>query len=317
MAWKAEVMNQETHAVTGAFGYSGKYITQRLLDRGRRVITLTNSPDRPNPFRQEVKAFPYRFTDPDGMAETLEGVAVLYNTYWVRFNYRDFSHNEAVRNSMMLFEAARKAGVRRIVHVSITNPSAESQLEYFSGKARLERCLAESSLSHAILRPAVLFGGEDVLINNIAWLLRRSPLFGIFGDGEYRLQPIHVEDLAEIAVREGAKRENSVINAIGPETFTYRELVSAIGKAIGKERPFVYLPPWLGYLIGRAIGACEQDVFITRDEIRGLMDDLLHVNSPPAGWTKLSAWAQENADSLGQRYASELSRRFNREREYV
>lgn len=199
--------------------------------------------------------------------------------------------------------------MERIVHVSITNPDANSPLEYFSGKARLEEALAGLGVSYAILRPTVLFGEEDILINNIAWMLRRLPVFGVFGDGRYRLQPMYVDDLAELAVLQGARRENAVVNAIGPETFTYRELVGAIGEAIGKRRPIVSIPPALGYLAGKVLGWKKGDVVITREEIEGLMAGLLWVDAPPAGKTKLTAWARENAATLGRNYASELARR--------
>jgi NADH dehydrogenase len=299
----------ELHAVTGAFGYSGKYIARRLLDRGCEVLTLTNSPDRPNPFGQAVRAVPFYFDQPQRLVESLRGVAVLYNTYWVRFNYRQVRFVDAVRNTRVLFDAARQAGVRRIVHVSITNPSADSSLEYFRGKALLEQALMESGVSYAILRPAVLFGKEDILINNIAWVLRRFPLFGVFGRGDYRLQPIYVDDLAALAVQEGSLGENHLVNAIGPGTFTYRELAEQLGRIIGRPRRVVSVPPWLGYAVGSVLGWLVGDVLITRDEIRGLMAGLLSVDAPPAGTTRLTDWAQIHADELGRHYASELGRR--------
>ena len=309
-------MKQTRHAVTGAFGYSGKYIAKRLLDRGHEVITLTNSPDRANPFAGRVKPYPFNFDNPEELTQSLRGVSVLYNTYWVRFNHKLFKHADAVRNTERLFEATKEANVERVVHVSITNPSENSSLEYFSGKARLERALADSGISHAILRPAILFGKEDILINNIAWALRRLPVFGVFGNGEYRLQPIYVDDIAALAVEQGAKRDNVTIDAIGPETFTYRELVKVIGETIGKKRPVISVPPGVGYLAGWIIGKCVGDVMITRDEIKGLMADLLHVDSLPAGTTRLTDWIREHADSLGRKYTSELARRKDRTEEY-
>jgi NADH dehydrogenase len=309
-------MNKNIHAVTGAFGYSGRYIAARLLAQGRPVVTLTNSANRVNPFGDKVRAFPLAFDEPDKLAAALDGVEVLYNTYWVRFNHRLFTHAQAVANTIKLFEAARRAGVRRVVHVSITNPSADSPLEYFSGKARLEQALQASGLSHAILRPTVLFGREDILINNIAWALRRFPFFAVFGDGNYRLQPIHVDDLADLAVAEGMRTENAVINAIGPETFTYRELVEAIGAAIGRPRPLVKVSPGIGYGFAKLVGTFMHDTFITREEIRGLMDELLYVTTPPTGKTALTVWMQKNAATLGRRYASELDRRRNRQMPY-
>lgn len=305
------------HAVTGAFGYSGKYIAERLLAEGRTVMTLTDSNERKNPFGGRVRAVPFNFDAPEKLTESLQGVSVLYNTYWVRFNHRNFAHADAVRNTLTLFAAAKAAGVERVVHVSITNPTEDSPLEYFSGKARLERALRESGLSYAILRPTVIFGKEDILVNNIAWTLRRMPVFGVFGDGLYKLQPIYVEDLAQLAVDQRARREDAVIDAIGPETFTYRGLVQRIGEIIGKRRLIVSVPPWFGYMAGWAIGRLVGDVTITRAEIAGLMANLLYVESPAAGTTRLTDWAKERAATLGLHYTSELARRIDRHSEYA
>jgi NADH dehydrogenase len=306
----------EIHAVTGAFGYSGKYIAKRLLDKGRRVITLTNSLNRSNPFGESVQAYPFNFDHPEKLTETLKDVSVLYNNYWVRFNHEAFTHAKAVRNSKIMFHAAKEAGVKRIVHISITNPSEESPFEYFSGKAKLEKALKETGISYAILRPTVVFGKEDILINNIAWTLRHLPVFGVFGDGQYRLQPIYVDDLARLAVQYGEKNEDVIVDAIGPETFTYKELAQEIGAIIGKRRPVVSVPPSLGHCVGWMLGKLVNDVMITRGEIGGLMADLLYVDSAPAGETKLTDWAREHADSLGRRYASEMARRLDRKSAY-
>jgi uncharacterized protein YbjT (DUF2867 family) len=299
------------HAVTGAFGYSGSYIARRLLQDGEQVMTLTNSPRRNSFLGRQIAVFPFNFEDPGALVNSLRHVSVLYNTYWVRFNHESFQHATAVENTLKLFSAAKEAGVERIVHVSITNPSLDSPLEYFRGKAELEAALRETGISHAVLRPTVLFGKEDILINNIAWLLRKLPIFAVFGDGSYRLQPVFVDDLARLAVEQGAVRENCVINAIGPETFTYRELVRMLGKAIGAERPIIPVSPWIGLQAGRLLGKLVGDVLITAEEIEGLMGDLLYVDARPAGNTHLSTWASQNAESLGMQYSSELARRLS------
>ncbi|MBI5386483.1 MAG: NAD(P)H-binding protein [Verrucomicrobia bacterium] len=310
-------MKSRRHAVTGAFGYSGRYIAQLLLDRGEEVITLTSSPGRASSLAGRIRAVPFNFDAPDVLARSLEGVATLFNTYWVRFDHVSFNHDQAVHNTLALFDAAQRAGVGRIIHVSITNPSEDSPLPYFRGKARLERALREMGVPHSILRPAVLFGPEDILINNIAWALRRFPVFGVFGDGGYKLQPICVSDLAELAVREADQRENRTINAIGPETFTYRQLVTELGRIIGCERRLISLPPALGYWCGRLVGWWQRDEFITREEIAGLMAGLLCVEAPPAGTTKLTEWARQHAATLGREYANELRRRRNRTAAYA
>jgi uncharacterized protein YbjT (DUF2867 family) len=309
-------MTEGLHVVTGAFGYSGKYIAARLLSEGKRVRTLTNSMRRANSFKGRIEVHPFNFDCPDDLVDSLRGTEVLYNTYWVRFNYSFFQHASAIRNSLILFEAARRAGVKRIVHISITNPSSVSPLEYFSGKARLETAIKESGISYAILRPTVLFGKEDILINNIAWSLRHLPVFGLFGDGSYHLQPIYVDDLAALAVEHGRQDVNVTIDATGPETFTYRELVTSIGRIIGVKRPIISLSPILAYAAGWVIGKLVGDVLITWPEVKGLMANLLKTDSVPSGTTRLTDWALAHKDTLGIRYASELVRRKDRLKAY-
>ncbi len=305
-----------THVVTGAYGYTGKYIAQRLLDRGLPVATVTNSAGRANPFGEQVRAYPLDFANPSALVESLRGASVLYNTYWVRFNYRHFNFAGAIRNSRTLFNAAKDAGVGRIVHVSITNPSPDSPYEYFRGKAEVEEALRDTGVSHAILRPAVLFGGADILVNNIAWMLRRLPMFGVFGDGKYRVQPIHVEDFADLAIEHALGNENTVVNAIGPATFTYREMVAAVAEAIGVRRPIVSVPAWFGLAVSRIVDRFTGDIALTREEIGGLMDGLLYVDTPPVGSIRLTEWAKENSATLGVRYANEIGRRLKRATAY-
>ncbi len=308
----------EKHVVTGAFGYSGRYITKKLLAEGVQVVTLTGSMARSQPFGSNVSVHPLCFEDIDRMAAAMEGASVLYNTYWVRFNRpgQGFNHETAVANSFRLLEAARRAGVKRVVHISITNPSLESPFEYFRGKAQIEERLKSSGLSYAILRPAVLFGGEDILVNNIVWTLRKFPVFGLPGRGQYRLQPIHVEDLATLAVQQGKMRDNLVVNAVGRDLFTFRELVCRLGEVTGHNRPIVPIPLGAAFCAAWMVGQFMGDVFLTYDELRSLAADLLATDSPGLGEIRLLDWADSCKDDLGRCYASEIARRDNREASY-
>jgi uncharacterized protein YbjT (DUF2867 family) len=300
----------EIHVVIGAFGYSGHRIAQRLIERGISVRTITNSPPHDSRDAEGIEVYPLSFDDEDRFVDSLRGARVLYNTYWVRFNHRQFTHETAVQNSAVLWRAARRAGIERIVHVSITNPSLDSPFEYFRGKARIEADLVASGVDHSILRPAVLFGDEDILINNIAWALRHLPVFGVFGDGHYRLQPIHVDDLANLAIAAGQRTGNEVVNAIGPETYSYRDLATTVAGILELRRPVISVPPRIGYAAGWVLGKLLNDVMITWEEVGGLSADLLAVDGvEPVGTTRLSEWASQHRDSLGRRYASELVRR--------
>ena len=296
-------------AVTGAFSYSGKYITKRLLERGAEVITLTGHPNRPDPFNGSVKAYPLDF-DEAGMTKSLQGVDILVNTYWVRFDRGDNTQPRAVENTRKLVNAAKAAGVKRMVHVSITNPSAESHLPYFWGKAANEKAVVGSGMSYAILRPTVLVGDEDILINNIAFLLRRFPFFALPGDGSYRLQPVYVDDLAKLAIEGVYSKDSYIIDAVGPDVFTFKEMVQLIGEKIGAERPLISIPPRLALLAAQFLSLFVKDVLLTPEEVDGLMSGLLVSTEPPRCKTHLADWLERNNQNVGARYASELKKHY-------
>jgi uncharacterized protein YbjT (DUF2867 family) len=295
----------QTDLVTGAFGYSGTYLSTHLLAAGHSVRTLTNHP-RPDP---RITAHPYTFTDHDALVRAFDGVTTFYNTYWARYSPGGTDHPSAERNSAALIRAAKDAGVQRIVHISITNPDPNSFYAYYRGKAAVEDLVQNSGLSYAIVRPTVIFGSGDILINNIAWLLRRFHLFAIPGDGRYRLRPVAAEDLAALCVRLGDERTDTVVDAVGPESFTFAELVTAIARATGTRYQLIHLPPAVVAVLLRGISAVLRDVVLTRDEIDGLMAELIHVDGPATCPTRLTDYLRDNAGTVGQHYASELARR--------
>lgn len=303
-------MPAEQVVVTGALGYTGRYITRRLLARGAQVTTLVAHPDRPNPFGSALRVAPFDFDRPDALRSTLAGATTLYNTYWVRFARGGTTFEQAVANTRRLIQAAQAAGVRRLVHISVSNASAAPHLPYFRGKAELEEAVRRSKLSYAIVRPTLIFGLGDILINNIAWLLRRFPLFAVPGDGRYRLQPIAAEDVAAIAVEAGDALANVELDAAGPDTFTFDELVRLIAGAVSSRARLVHMPPALALAAASLIGMSVGDVMLTRDEVAGLMADTLVSAEPPRGQGRLGDWLRANAETLGREYASELRRHF-------
>jgi NADH dehydrogenase len=298
--------------VTGAFGFTGRFIAARLRERGIAVRTLTNHPDAASALAKSIDTRPYAFDRPEQLAKDLEGVHTLYNTYWVRFERGATRYESAVHNTRRLFAAAAAARVARVVHVSIANADADSDLPYYRGKGVLERELAASGLSYAIVRPTVLFGDDAILIHNIAWLRRRLPAFAIAERGDYRLQPVYVDDIARLCIELAQSEEDVARDAAGPEVFDYRELVMQLRAAVGSHAVLVRLPESLCLGLARVLGFCLRDVLITRDELVGLQRDLLVSQEPPACATRLSGWIREHGDGLGNRYRSELARRFVR-----
>jgi uncharacterized protein YbjT (DUF2867 family) len=294
--------------VTGAFSYSGRAIATKLLARGRTVRTLTGHPRAASATPIEIR--PFDFADLPALVRDLEGATTLYNTYWVRFAHGDTTHERAVENSRALFHAARQAGVQRIVHVSITNPTIESPYPYFRGKALVERALAETGVPYTILRPAILFGANGVLVNNIAWLLRHLPVFAVGGRGEYRIRPIHVDDLADLCLDAASRRDDGIIDAVGPDRPTFIELVEQIRDIVGSRSRVVRLPGLLLPPISSVLNVALHDVLLTKDEYHAMADGLADTDGPATAPTAISHWLVEAAPELGAQYANELQRHF-------
>ncbi|HKE34203.1 MAG TPA: NAD(P)H-binding protein [Candidatus Acidoferrum sp.] len=302
----------ETIVITGAFSYTGRYATRILLDRGNRIRTLTYHRERENPFGDKVSVIPYGFENSERLTEALRGASTLINTYWVRFPRGNSTFEAAVQNTRTLIRAAKDAGVQRIVHVSIANPSLESPLGYYKGKAQVEHALIESGLAYTMLRPTVIFGVEDILINNIAWFVRNFPAFAIPGDGRYCIRPIYVEDMARLIADAVEQEGNTVLDAVGPETYTFEELVTLIAAELGRRTRLVHVSMPTAYVATRIAGWFVGDVVLTWEEYKGLMAGLLAPEGPSAGETCLSHWLAAHREHVGKRYASEVARHYDK-----
>jgi NADH dehydrogenase len=304
------IQPREFDVVTGAFSFTGRFIARRLLAQERKVKTLTNHPKRAGTEDITAEVAPLQFTDRAALVESLRGADVLYNTYWVRFRHGRVRFGDAVANTRILLGAARDAGVRKVVHISVSNPAEDSHLDYYAGKARAEKVVRESGLAWAIVRPTLIFGPGDILINNIAWLLRKLPIFGIPGRGDYRLQPVAGEDVAEIATWAAEQIDNVTVDAAGPDVIYYSEMVESIAIAVGKHPRFVYMSPRTAVRAATIIGRLVNDVTLNEPELQGLMEELLVSHERPRGTRRLDNWLLSGADTLGATYASELDRHW-------
>jgi NADH dehydrogenase len=307
-------MESGIDVVTGSFSYTGQYITRRLLAAGRSVRTLTGHPKPDHPVAGRVASYPYDFGHPDRLVESLRGTDTLYNTYWVRFPHGLLTFDVALQNLQSLIRAANQAGVRKIVHVSIINPSENSPYPYFRAKAKAERIVRDSGLAYAVLRPTVVFGSEDILINNMAWMVRTFPVFPVPGDGGYVLQPISVEDLSRLAVEAGRTPDSAIMDAAGPEMLTYRTLIRQIARHLGREVRVLGVPARLAYFAGKLLGGFLHDVVLTYEEILALKNNVLCSLQAPRGTVGISEWLATHKDEIGREYRSELRRHFGNDR---
>jgi NADH dehydrogenase len=298
--------------VTGAFSYTGSAVARRLIARGYEVKSLTNRSVPVGDPGAPIETAPLQFDAPAALVDAMRGADIFVNTYWVRYPYVGVGFDQAVDNIGILLRAARDAGIRRVVHVSVSNPSLDSPLGYYRGKAQAEELVRALGLPYAIVRPTLIVGPRDILTNNIAWFLRRFPLFGIPGSGRYRLQPVTLDDTGEIIAEAALSSENLTIDAAGPEVLTFEELVRAIAGAIGRKPRIVHVPPSLSLLALSAAGRTVGEVILSREELDGLMTELLLSHEPPRGTQSVVAWLAANAADAGKRYASEFERHVRR-----
>jgi uncharacterized protein YbjT (DUF2867 family) len=296
-------------AVTGAFSFTGRAIARQLLAEGREVVTLVRRPAPPDA-DSRIRTAPMAFDDPATLAAAFAGVDTFYNTYWIRFERGETTFDEVIRRSRLLLTAATRAGVRRVVHLSVVNASPTAPTTYFTAKARLDDVVRGSGLSHAIVRPTLTFGPGDILVNNLCWVLRRFPAFAIPGDGEYRLQPVHVEDVAQIVIAAARESRDLEVDAAGPDIFTFNQFVRTLAEAVDSRAWLFHAPRPLSYLGARVLGLLVRDVMLTRDEVTELTASLLVSAQPPTGRIGLPAWTSAHADELGRTYHSELNRHY-------
>jgi NADH dehydrogenase len=301
----------DIQVVTGAFGFTGRHIARRLLNMGKVVRTLSGHPRRALE-DSPIHALPYRFDDFAALAESLRGASVLYNTYWIRYPLGEMTFDKAVENTRTLMRAAKEAGVRRVVHISVANASLDSPLPYFRGKAQAEAAVEASGISYAILRPTILYGDEGLLLNNLAYFLRRMPVFPVFGTGHYRIQPVFVEDVADLAVVNGKQEKDVALNAAGPDTYEYIALLKLLRRAVGGIALLAPSPTIVSIVGTGVLGAALHDVILTHDEVQALKNELLMSRHAPTGTTHLEGWLEQNAHWLGRKYMSELARREDR-----
>jgi len=297
--------------ITGASGFIGGAIATCLVGRAD-VRSLTSHPEKSR-FCDTVKSFAYEFDRDDGMADAFRGVDVFVNSYYVRFNYAGVTFEDAVARSRVLFAHARAAGVRRIVHVSVSNANEASDLPYYRNKGRIEALIRESGIEHTILRPALVVGDGDILVNNIAYFLRQLPVFTVFGDGLYVAQPMTVEAFADVALEavHGLHR-NATLPVAGPRDWTFLEMVRAIRRAVGARTAIVPAPASFSFAGLKIAGWLLGDVVLTGDEIKGLTRGYLCSDQPVRRGEDFSDWLSrpDVVSKLGVHYESELARHF-------
>ncbi|MFL5719692.1 MAG: SDR family oxidoreductase, partial [Chloroflexota bacterium] len=285
-------------------------IARALVEAGNEVITLTRRVDHGDPLAVDIKAVALDFGRPAELAEALQGVDTLFNTYWIRFPRGTASFERAIAETNVLLAAARQAGVRRIVHVSVVGADQDGPTPYVRAKGVVEYAVKTSGLEWSIVRPTLTYGPDDILVNNMAWALRRLPVYGMPGDGHYPIQPVHVDDVARICIELANGEPGQIVDAAGPDQLPFRQMVEIVRSAVGSRSLVVPMPTWAVLGAARLLGLLVRDVVLTRHEVFELSTGFLTSIQPPRGEVRFEGWVREHADGLGRRWSSELARNY-------
>lgn len=236
--------------VTGGTGYVGTHVCRALIARGfmPRLLVRPGSESRiPEDIRERGRITPGDVTNRESVENAAQGTKAIVHLVGIirEFPARGVTferlHVTATRN---VVDAARLWGIPRFVHMSALGARAGGPAGYSDSKGRAEDCVRQSGLRWTIFRPSVIFGPGDAFLNELAGILRTSPLMPVPGDGKYRLQPVFVGDVAKGFADALLRRDTEarIFDVGGPERFSYGELLDRIAASVGRRARKLHVP---------------------------------------------------------------------------
>lgn len=252
----ALTMREEVVTVFGGSGFVGRYVVNQLASRGYRVRIAVRRPHlavhlQPLGFFGQVQTVQANLRYPESIARALEGATYAVNCVGILFEggKQSFSavQDEGARH---VAEAARNAGVSRLVHISAIGADEDSISAYARSKAAGERAVLSAMPRANILRPSIIFGPEDKFFNKFASLSRYLPFLPLIGGGHTRFQPIYANDVAHAVLRclEGKAEPGVIYELGGPQIKTFRQLMEIIANETGRKRLLIPVPFWAAKL---------------------------------------------------------------------
>lgn len=269
--------------VTGATGFVGRHLVRALLAAGHQVKALVRSPEKATQILGDplgdaagrLQTVAGDVLAPASIVQAVAGCDAAVHLVGIIKEKRGATFRDLhVRGTANVLAAATRAGVSRLVHMSALGARDGAQTGYHQTKWEAEELVRNSGLRAVIFRPSIIYGPGDEFVNMLAGLIRRVPVFPVFGDGCYRLQPVWVEDVAYFFTRalevEGAVGETLEVG--GPQRLTYGELVAEIMRVTGRRRPQVHLPLNLTRRIIAAAQRVRAPLPVTSDQLTMLLE---------------------------------------------
>jgi len=231
--------------VFGGTGFLGRRVVRHLRDKGFSVRVASRHPRASSSHDPEIRPTAADIRERQSIATAVEGAFGVVNAVSLYVERRtDTFQAVHMAAAQRLAEEARKAGVERFIQVSGIGADAASSSPYIRARGRGEQAVRAAFASASMVRPAVMFGPDDAFLNTLVQLLRRLPIYPMFGRGRTRLQPADVEDVGEMIAKlmQRTTAEAITVECGGPRVYTYEELLRTIARAANVDRTLVPVP---------------------------------------------------------------------------
>lgn len=270
--------------VFGATGFLGQRIVRRLHEHGctvriasrhpsqARALFGTNDP-RLRPIDGDIRSG-------QSVADAIAGARGVVNSVslYIERGKRTF-HAVHVEGAQRVAVEARRLGVEQLVHISGLGANAQSRSPYIRCRGQGELAVRTAYPGAILVRPAVMFGPDDAFLSVILKLLQRLPAYPMFGNGMTKLQPAHVDDVAEAIARivQRTERDPITLECGGPRVYTYKDLVRSVAREAGLKARLIPVPFAVWHAVARAAEFLPSPV-VTRNQVELMQIDT--VTSP-------------------------------------
>ena len=234
-------------AITGATGFVGSEVVKQARADGHPVRAIVRDPQRAQWLTDEYGAelFHGNVLYGPSLEGSMTGVHCVIHLVGIINEWRESTFQRVhVEATVNVLEAAKKAGVKRYIHMSALGTRANARSRYHQTKWGAEEAVRKSGLAWTIFRPSMIYGPHDISINVLAKLLRRSPFMPVFGSGNAKIQPVSIENVAKafVAAIKNDETIGRTYDLCGPEAFTWNELYDKLMKLQGIRRVKLHLP---------------------------------------------------------------------------
>ena len=235
--------------VAGATGYLGKYIVENLIERNFNTTVLVRNPTKFETFGIPVnRLLQAEVTNPSSLINCCDGIDVVISSVGITRQTDGFSYMDVdYQANLNLLNEAKKNGVRKFVYVSVLNGEKLRKLKICDAKEKFAEELKKSGLAYCIIRPNGFFSDMTEFYN-----MAKNGRIYLFGDGKFKSNPIHGEDLAQVCVDAISQEENE-IDIGGPETFSQIGIATIAFEAAGKPVKITHIPDWIRRLVLRSL----------------------------------------------------------------